>query len=401
MAGVLILCVPIGDRTVVICFSAPPDVRRHLEDLVATGDYTDFSDVLSTAVRNLAVLHADLADRRAIVVDGERVVSKVEPGSRHATRRSATRPQHKRKGATPPIPTSSVSKVAPPPADVAKPALLERMDFHPQAEHIAPFPDDLWGPTQQVPVDRWLFGQYNRLLPAKAAIRALANIVRTEGPVDPEGVTARIAEDAALLGERLRLKDERAMRSRDEALMTAFPAIGPGSAKSLLRFASQFVVSTNSNGQLSGLPADLKLLNRIRGRHSPISLTEAGWRLAYLVNPAIDGAGDTRFSDEETEFLLSHIAHSVPAEAFAYRTLIAAIESGSHTPERLDEALEPLRSTNRPKEPTKSFLMSQRSGAISRMSDLGLIARKRDGVRVEYVVTEAAKAFVSLANTKN
>ena len=40
-----------------------------------------------------------------------------------------------------------------------------------------------------------------------------------------------------------------------------------------------------------------------------------------------------------------------------------------------------------------SFVATQRTGAISRMTDLGLVDRRRDGVRVTYVMTKQGRKF--------
>jgi hypothetical protein len=42
---------------------------------------------------------------------------------------------------------------------------------------------------------------------------------------------------------------------------------------------------------------------------------------------------------------------------------------------------------------TKAFLTTQRIGAISRLVDLGLVARKKEGLRVTYVVSQPSKDF--------
>jgi hypothetical protein len=42
---------------------------------------------------------------------------------------------------------------------------------------------------------------------------------------------------------------------------------------------------------------------------------------------------------------------------------------------------------------TKTFLTTQRTGAISRLVDLGLVAREKEGLRVTYIVTQPAKDF--------
>ena len=65
---------------------------------------------------------------------------------------------------------------------------------------------------------------------------------------------------------------------------------------------------------------------------------------------------------------------------------------GSDTPDKLRAALEA-------REPgiskgKSAFLATQRSGAISRMNDLSLLYRDRDGVRVKYIITDDGRAYL-------
>src|SRR5262249_8999313 len=163
-----------------------------------------------------------------------------------------------------------------------------------------------------------------------------------------------------------------------------------------LRYMNQFIVSVNSNGQLSGLLVGLKLANRLSGPKSPVGLTNPGWEFARLPNPILDDGSeglDAKFSPDEVQFLLRHIRESVPAERSAYQKVLEAIESGNKAPESLDAALFVLKSKDR--DVTPAFLSTQRSGAISRMSDLGLVVRERSGVRVEYAATDLGREFLS------
>jgi hypothetical protein len=87
-----------------------------------------------------------------------------------------------------------------------------------------------------------------------------------------------------------------------------------------------------------------------------------------------------RFSPEEVSFLLDHISSHVPAEDFAYRSIIAAVRQGADSPDKMDQALRRYVSAGKAGTLSKSFLASQRSGAISRMEDLRLVVREREGV---------------------
>jgi hypothetical protein len=52
-------------------------------------------------------------------------------------------------------------------------------------------------------------------------------------------------------------------------------------------------------------------------------------------------------------------------------------------------------SSDKEKTLSESFLASQRSGAISRMEDLRLVLRVRDGVRVFYDVTDIGERYMA------
>ena len=94
-------------------------------------------------------------------------------------------------------------------------------------------------------------------------------------------------------------------------------------------------------------------------------------------------------SDEEAQFLLRHIRTHVPAEAFAYKVVVESIRHGANTPEELDDALEEYLPKRDAKPFTRAFLTTQRAGVVSRMIDLGLLRRVRDGITVSYVLTAA------------
>jgi hypothetical protein len=262
----------------------------------------------------------------------------------------------------------------------------------------APLPDDVWVFGQEVPISRWLFGQYNKLLPAKASCRALAHLLMA----DPDGAplstaAAQIADAAAHLGDYLTELDEAGRVTRDEALATAFPKSGQRGDKSRVRFATHFVAGLSSHGQLSGLPVGLKLINRTSHREPRIKLTDAGWMFALLRNPVLDATEPrkaAKFSDDECLFLLERIAASVPAEDFAYRAVLRGIDQGANTPETIDAFLVRHYPAGADRL-TKEFVATQRSGVVSRMIDLGMLARARDGVRVSYVVSERGHAYLT------
>ncbi len=201
-----------------------------------------------------------------------------------------------------------------------------------------------------------------------------------------------------MLGDYLRQLDSAFKTSRDEALATAFPSAEEGAQKGRTRYANQFVVYQNSRGELSGLMVDLKLINFLQVRKERrIVPTRSAWELATLFNPLLDGnplEPTDKFSSQEREYLANHIRRSVPVEAFAYRVILEAVQQGHTSPEQIDNALKGFLDEDRAGALSQSFLTSQRSGAVSRMSDLGLIERRREGVRMYYTATKQGLAFL-------
>ena len=93
------------------------------------------------------------------------------------------------------------------------------------------------------------------------------------------------------------------------------------------------------------------------------------------------------------EFLIKHILQNVPVEKVAFAALVGFIISGSNTPAHLDKSLTATLPNSKLEKLSKSFFSSQRSGAISRMVDLGIVNRERDGVYVKYSLTPTSDLF--------
>jgi hypothetical protein len=281
------------------------------------------------------------------------------------------------------------------------PILFKREGFPAKPpKGLADLPWDMWAPGQSVPLDRWVLGQHNRLLPAKVNARALIRLFADNSKGLPIAQTAeRIATEAAMFGDYLATLDESRKFSRDNALSTAFPTTAADADRGRSRYANQFVVYQNGRGELSGLMVDLKLINVVTQKKERFIVpTRIAWEFAQLLNPVVDtsATGTTeKFSPEEQALLLGHIVTSVPVEAFAYRAILEAIQAGNSTPEKIDAALKAHVADDRAEKLSQSFFASQRSGAVSRMADLGLVERKRNGVRVYYVTTEQGRDFLA------
>ncbi len=357
----MILCIEIGQET-----------KDKLDQLLRLGQYVDYSQLIAVAIANQVLLHKKVSGQGRSILFANSPVA----GAPCSARQSSVRVS----GSTAGVPL------------VFSLPITKPLDGEP-----APTPGDAFVPGASVPVDRWIFGQHNKLLPAKASCRALSTLCTDVRGIPLAKASSDIAAYAEELGDYLRAIDEKNSLNRDEALSVAFPVSGSDTSdKARLRYANQFVASINKQGQLSGLLVDLKLVNYVPGKESRLMLTQPGWDFAALENPILDrrAQGLPKFSEEEIAFLLDHIRRHVPAEDYAYRTVIRAVSEGANNPDMLDAYLQPLLSARAEKPFTRAFLATQRSGVISRMADLGLVERHRDGKRVTYIRTEKAIEYL-------
>jgi hypothetical protein len=372
----------------IICFDCSPETKRYLDFLLDSGQYNDYSEALSFAVMNLAVLQEEINKTGSVVIGSSAELASL-PYEVAVPSKQTSAIADRGKTIENPSPTTP---------SLGVPDIFRRDLLRDTAPPVVDLPDDIWAFGQEIPLDRWIFGQYNKLLPAKVSCRALAHLLISE----PKGIVLEeaaqeIARKAAVLGDFLAHLDATNNIARDDALSTAFPSTGENSDKSRLRYANQFVASVNKEGQISGLLIDLKLINRSGQKATRLMLTETGWQLANMPNPILDGVQDTpiqKFSEDERDFLLNHIAQRVPVEDFAYRAILIAITEGANTPDTIDNSLLKYVPQDTERSLSTSFRSSQRSGAISRMTDLGLVERVREGVRVSYIVTDTGEKYV-------
>jgi len=371
----------------IICFNCRQETKHAIDKLIESGHYSDISEVIQCAVDNLLVLQEEIADTGAIVISNDQPIAtelnkEDNPQAIESKRKSRV---------LTPDQSEKTSKTA----ALEIPDIFSLNGLEDRTSAYGPMPSDVWTFGQEIPIDRWIFGQYNRLLPVKASCRALAHLLMdSPGGVPLEKSAIDIAGDAAKLGDFLAKHDDDNELIRDARISTAFPTTDRRE-KGEMRYANQFVASVNKQGQVSGLLIDLKFISHTSEKHPNIQLTEQGWKFAMMRNPVLEqeqSEPTQKLFDQEIQYLITHITHYVPVEAFAYRAIIKAIGEGSTTPKQLDKALKPYASGN---DVTDAFLSTQRSGAISRMTDLGLIKRVREGVRVEYYATEKGREILS------
>lgn len=374
----------------IICIQCSPDTKAKMDGLLEKGQYRDYSELVSMAVDSLWVMEQEVSEKGAVVFDAP-VSRHSQPSGVSDPARSALPSKNTNPPATGRKPVSKAKEISSEPATLAVPQVfsLDELDSLDVPTIGAPGDEQAGG---QYTLDQWLFGQYNKLLPLKANCRALMRAAVNHPKGMPLEETAKeISEAAAVLGDFLADHDSRHQNNRDDALATAFPRTGVEGEKGRMRYANQFVGSVNSQNKLSGLLKDYRMAALTSAGDALMLPTEAAIRFAQLRNPVLDGTQEStvqKFSGEEISYLLDHIRTSVPEEEFAFRAILKAISEGANTPDSLDEALQVYAPESDEQSFSKSFLSSQRSGALSRMADLGLVTRERKGVRVSYLLTK-------------
>lgn len=379
----------------IVCFECGLRTKILLDSLLDSGQYRDYSEIISLAVDNLNVLENELLSKGVLTLESKSELISLQTRLRtdHVQDQNYELPDSKNQDSKRTEPQSEVI-FKESSASIPGIFLLDGID---ELTQLASPPADVWNIKQEVPLERWIFGQYNKFLPAKVSCRALAQLLQDMPDGVPlEDAALEISQGALTIGSLLTHYDKQNGTKRDDALSTAFPSPDREADKSRMRYANQFVASVTKQGKVSGLLIDLKLINHTSGNKPRLKLTEAGWSFAKLRNPILDNdppETTRKFTADEVAYLLDHISGSVPAEDFAYRAILAAVDGGARAPGELDTVLRKYVSKDATKPLTESFLATQRSGAVSRMSDLGLVTRKRNGVKVSYLTTDLGKQY--------
>ena len=263
---------------------------------------------------------------------------------------------------------------------------------------------------QSVKSENPLSGYYNRIFPVKFVLRVLAalSLIGThevsKGKEDWEEDSEQVSlndlrkiglEHALYAREYLASLDRRigAMKNIGSEIAVGFPE---SSDKAKERFVAQFVGSKRKK-QLSGALIEMGFVNLPKFMTftlDEIHFTPAGWKFVMMPNPILDqsGAGWTeyiqtgrRFSDEEIEFLLKHFETNIPAEWQHLRHIANSIDKGENRPKLLEANLVSIYGW----ESTKVSQM--RNGAVSRMEELSLLSREKEGREVTYKLTKLGK----------
>ena len=372
-------------RTFMLLYVRIPEaLKARVDQLVVRGLYSDVSAAVAVALENLLMAedeHSQAQAPQPVAAESKPEGAEPEPTAKP----KAAGRKYSKEAATTPRPA------------LERPTVLNWVEppFVPE-DLITPMPADLFRVGQLVPVERWIFGQQNRLLPAKINTRLFVMLVaarKTE--IELFEAASAISAQAVAVFSFLNDLDERFGLGKDDQLTTGFPE--PDSEKAVSRYANHFAAYESTQGNLTGMLLQWKFAGIKRAKNKTYLLpTKSCLDFAALRNPLLDQPvaqkPAEKFSAEETAWLLEHISSHVPVEASAFRTILEGLHARCSTPDALDRYVR--ENAKEKADVTEAFVSTQRSGAVSRMADLGLVRRQRDGTKVSYETTDLGTAWL-------
>jgi hypothetical protein len=233
-------------------------------------------------------------------------------------------------------------------------------------------------------MDDRIWGQVNRYLPMKVAMRWIAiEANRTSAWPSLTSVLKSLPADASIFGDRVRRFDTEAGRVREEMLSVGVPQY----SDSADRFITQIVGRLTRSDKFH--PGALFQYGLAALQDRTIALTDAGVTFACLHNPVIDGErASESLSEQEREFMVGHIFAIVTSEARDFRSVLEAISKGHSSPDALIAASRGFL----PESWTDLARRTHVYGVLARMGQLGLVGKNWEGRRVSYVATPISAA---------
>ena len=231
-----------------------------------------------------------------------------------------------------------------------------------------------------------LWGQLYKFLPTKVGLRILANLTQSS-TVSYKEFRETAAREAVLFKRRLAKKDRSLGNKFGGELSTAFP---DNNDKSISRYQDQYLVYARpSVEQISSLAAQMRWLNVDAKRK--VGITKLGLEFVKLSSPVIDGDGEEPLSREERNCIIDQLITQYRAEALQMEFVLREIASGTSSRRALNDRIVQFYRKNWPNESknwSEGVFNTMRAGEISRLYELGLISKTRDGLMVTYSITE-------------
>jgi hypothetical protein len=246
-----------------------------------------------------------------------------------------------------------------------------------------------------------IWGQVNRLAPAKFVLRVLVNYLAgsDERSIDVKRFGAETAEKATEFRLFLKKRDKTS-RIRGTELYVAFPKKDPSSQQ---RFLNYYVGKASlqkwTGNVLTGL-SFAKIEETDEGA-VVIGLTDLGWKFAILHSPLVDDffSGGKQitssFSNEEISFLIEHVRSTRPGEYDFWVFTLNSVKKGADTPTKLrDRISELLKSRDLGFKFSEKVGTTMQAGATGRLIELGLLKIEKQAQKSKYVVSESGEELI-------
>lgn len=239
----------------------------------------------------------------------------------------------------------------------------------------------------------WLWGQANKILPVKIGLRALYALIGSEQWIELEEYRNKAADIAAGFGTIIRRYEDKKNKMRDERISAGLP--NEEEFKSKVRYKSHFLAYMRKDKTLDGAMPYLRFVNVRRDERGKvlIGLTEPGLNFAKLDNPVINVQDfEKSFNEKEVDFYLEHISKNVKGEYSAIKWLLQLLKNGLKEREEINKELK--KEFGQIWGASEAIINTQRAGLMARMFELGLIAKEKDGVKVNYKISPKGKKFL-------
>ena len=234
-----------------------------------------------------------------------------------------------------------------------------------------------------------------RLFPMKHALRLLWSLSSKSKRSLPDGqLRDAMNQMLRLNGQKLAEEDNKFGRGRGERLAAGFSHLD-NSARG--RTVNWMIGSPGGSTKLSAM----EIIGWSTKDSEGYRLTPHGLDLAKLPNPIIDRdlSHEGPFSPLERTLILGSIHHRLPMEWNVMRTLIDGMRGGAVGNERLDARMSRKFGGGTTFNWTDSILQLRRVAAVTRMTELGLVIRRRDGRKTLSELSEDAIKIIEFTES--
>ncbi len=218
-------------------------------------------------------------------------------------------------------------------------------------------------------------------------MRILHQLLATSQPVELNEFLDIAAKEATLVAEKLREHETKNGKMRDEKISAGLPS---RDEKSQNRYKFQFMVYLRKDKLMDGAMSLMRFCNVYEEKKKQmIGLTEQGLKFSSVISPVLDeNRFDLALSEDESLFYINHIKENVKGEYEAIKWMLEKIGSGKNTRELLNKEMEETFTKSWGDNTTEAVINTQRAGITARMFELGLIEKEKEGIYVQYGVSE-------------